>query len=115
MHDHLTVTVRAEPSALRLCLKGDLDLGSVDVLRRCLAGIDDSVRTVILDLGELDFLDSAGLNLFVLLRRQFGPELRELLIANAHGAALRVLEISGLDQVISVSEGPLEPGIAEPA
>ena len=45
-------------------------------------------RRVVLDLGDLTFLDSAGLNCFVHTHQRFGPELRELLLSQPqpHGA-----------------------------
>ena len=45
----------------------------------------------------------------------FGPELRELTIANPRPAIRRVLGVSGIDQLIPVSEGVRDLGVPEPA
>ncbi len=115
MSQQLTVDVRAEPGALRLCLSGPLDISTVDVLRTCLEAVDDGVRRVLLDLRDLEFLDSSGLNLFVHTHRRFGPELRELIIANPQPTARRILEVSGVDRLIPVTDRVFDDGISEPA
>ena len=115
MSEPFSITIHAEPAALTLSLTGDLDISTVDVLESCLSQIDGGVRRVVLDLQDLEFLDSSGLNLFVHTYRRFGPELRELMIANPRPNARTVLEVSGVDQLIPVLEATLEQGIPEPA
>ncbi len=115
MSEQLMVDVRAEHDALRLCLRGPLDISTVDILRTCLEAVDDDVPRVILDLRDLEFLDSTGLNLFVHTHRRFGPGLRELVIANPQATARRILEVSGVDRVIPITDSVLDEGISEPA
>jgi anti-sigma B factor antagonist len=50
--------VEAEDAVL-LYLRGELDLGTVALLRAALAGLPG--RAVIIDLGDLTFMDSTGL------------------------------------------------------
>ena len=115
MSEPFSITVRAEPAALTLSLTGELDIATAPILESCLAEIDGGVRRVVLDLQDLEFLDSTGLNLFVHTQRRFGPELRELAIANPRPNARMVLEVSGVDQLIPVLVSAFEAGIAEPA
>ena len=64
--------------------------------------IDDGHEVLVLDLGEVTFLDSSGLGLFVehhkTLRRQGGC----VRIANASPRVLTVLAITGLDDVFQL-------------
>jgi anti-anti-sigma factor len=46
----------------RLVLSGELDVGSADALEQQVRGIEDrTVRELVIDLRELDFIDSSGL------------------------------------------------------
>jgi anti-anti-sigma factor len=46
----------------RLVLSGELDVDSADALEQQVRGIQDtSVRELVIDLSELDFIDSSGL------------------------------------------------------
>jgi stage II sporulation protein AA (anti-sigma F factor antagonist) len=101
---------------VRLCLIGDLDMSTVDLLQDCLEGLDRGVRRVILDLDDLTFLDSTGLNLFVHAHQRFGPELRELVLMNPPASARRVLELSAIDQLIPIAhDRTYDLGMAAPA
>lgn len=115
MYEPFTVVVHADTDALRLSLRGELDLSTVDILRNCLNGIDDGVRLVILDFADLAFLDSTGLNLLLGTQQRFGPELRELMIINPAPLIRRVLELSGVDLLIRVRDQVLDRDMAEPA
>jgi len=72
-------TVRAGP-ALWLRLSGELDLASVEELEEAICVAEESTaREIVIDLADLEFMDSAGLR--VLLRahtrtRQDGQRLR---------------------------------------
>ena len=116
MSDQFTVEVQPTGGSLTLRLAGELDLSTVGTLRSCLDQLDGDVRTVVLDLGALTFLDSSGLNLIAQTHERFGPELRELLLVNPPPAVRRVLQISGISDFIAISDGPFDPSAAgEPA
>jgi anti-anti-sigma factor len=52
----------SEGETARLMLSGDLDLDSADALEQQVRGIQEaSVRELVIDLSELDFIDSSGL------------------------------------------------------
>lgn len=108
MSEPFTVEVRPEAGCLRLYLAGNLDLSTVATLEVCLEQIDDDVRRVVLELGDLTFLDSAGLNCLVHTHQRFDPELRELLLSNPSPTVRRVLSVSGVDQLIPISDSPIE-------
>ncbi|MCU1452468.1 MAG: hypothetical protein JWN46_614 [Acidimicrobiales bacterium] len=102
--DLLTVTLVSTGSEPVIAVKGELDAATAPLLG---AAADEAIRPtevvgLVLDFEELRFLDSAGLRVIIRVRN----ELREhrggsIRIVNAAGIVARVLEITGIDQVLS--------------
>jgi anti-anti-sigma factor len=58
--------------------------------------IDGGAALVVLQLGEVEFLDSSGMRTIVGAARRLGDGGGKLLLADVSGAALQVLEIAGV-------------------
>jgi anti-anti-sigma factor len=101
-HKQLSVRVVPEDASVTLLCAGEIDMASVGTLTACLDQLDGAFRKVVVDLGEVTFLDSSGLGVLAHAHQRFGPEMRELTVRCPDGHIRRVLEISGLDQVLDV-------------
>jgi len=84
--------------AVLLYLRGELDLGSAPLLRAALARLGG--RTVVIDLGDLTFMDSTGLAVLLENRREDGG----LRIRGATGRVRALLERTGVLAVLAVEE-----------
>jgi len=93
-------TVRAGP-ALWLRLSGELDLASVEKLEVAIRVAEESTaRVIVIDLADLEFLDSAGLT--VLLRahtrtRQDGQRLR--FVPSEHDGVTQLVAVTGTSEI----------------
>jgi anti-sigma B factor antagonist len=88
-----------EGETLVLALRGELDLGSTSVLERELSGsASDDYGHILLDLSQLDFLDSRGL--VALMQAQREAEARQKAFSLRPGAfqVQRLFEVTGLSQ-----------------
>ena len=95
-------------SGLRLVRPtGELDVYTVPRLQ---SFIDDLCREgvldICLDLSQLRFIDSRGLGLLVGITKQVRDAGGQLVVAAPSPAIERVFSISGIDQVITISELP---------
>jgi anti-sigma B factor antagonist len=105
-----SVVIQA-PGAVRLVLRGDLDAASVstadstfrDVLGR---GMD----RVIIDLRELDFIDSTGVKFLIDARDAAGPLGIEIALAYGEGVVERVLTVSGVGELFEREGGDATTG-----
>ena len=88
----------------RLRFFGELDASGVPRVRTCLVCIDGDVE---IDCSGLSFVDAAGLGLFVELDAECRARHAKLLVINPSRCVVRLLELTGLDSVLTV-----EPGIA---
>ena len=74
---------------------GEIDLTSVDVARRALAGLGAGTRRIILDLSRVSFCDVAGARFLAGLRRRAGEAGAEQVVRHPQRAVCRVLELTG--------------------
>lgn len=96
------VTSTATPWGCEITASGELDLAGVPALRRCLAAATEAgARRLLLDLGEVTFIDSISLAAIVAARRRLGEDGR-VAVATEHPYVLLILEAGGLDSVIDV-------------
>ncbi|GHF33921.1 anti-anti-sigma factor [Amycolatopsis bartoniae] len=108
----------APGSSLRVCVerpgphtavvhvRGEVDSASAPKLTEVLvARLRGTLRTLVVDLSEVDFLGAAGLSTLLyadLLARQVGIEL--CVVTGGNRWAVRALTVTGIDQRLAVRE-----------
>ena len=88
------------------CLRliGELDAGNIDAFRAAIVGVSDGgTERVILDLGELDFIDSTGLGGLVGALRRFREMGGDVTLANVRPRVAKLLELTGLDRAFTIA------------
>ena len=75
---------------------GEIDLSTRDLLGAAATRSFDVARTVVVDLAQATFLDSAGLSALIRARNEAERLGCELQIRSATGSVARVLEVTGL-------------------
>ncbi len=103
-----------ERGAVRLSLSGELDLAVADRLRSRLQQLARAHATVILDLSDLQFIDSTGLHVLITNFNQASRNGWQLRIdPNLTSPVRRVVEIIGIAHILWPMIRP--PGTAHPA
>ena len=107
-HHHsaiVRVRQRAVGGRTTLSVAGEVDLASVGVLRAAIsAALQSSSGELWIDLGETEFMDSAGLHLLVDTQHEVMRRGRRLVIICPRGSVRRMLEITGLAEVLPVHD-----------
>ena len=100
------VDARTEEGDVRFVLSGEIDLENAAMVEGQLAAaITNHTVRVWLDLGAVDYLDSAGLRvLFHLVDRLSTLQIAATLVAPLDSPSRRVIELSGLAMLV-----PLDP------
>jgi anti-anti-sigma factor len=102
------VACMEEGSATRVALRGELDLLSAPLLTRELEAVARRrPRRIVLDLGELDFMDVSGLRAILDAARSARRDGRSLAVANPMPHIVRLLELTAIDQSLEVLGRPL--------
>jgi len=93
----------AETTTISLC--GELDLANAstaeDALDTCL---EDGAPQVVVDMRELEFIDSTGIALLVAALSRGGAAARIKFVPSASPAVARVLELTGLAKRLPLAE-----------
>lgn len=101
----LTITVDANASSRIVRMGGSCDLATAPRLRQTLQPfVPPEVNEVVLDVTDLDFIDSTGLGVVLGAMRRLREGGGALRIAGAGGIVRRVLEITDLDKVIPLAD-----------
>ena len=96
----LEITESVEPHGVRLIVSGELDVAVADRLQQSLDALADAGEPVVLDLAELTFIDSSGLNVIVTAHKRAQQAEWELLIDPKMSRPVeRVVRLMGLDAV----------------
>ena len=99
----LIVEVRAETGHTVLAVTGEVDIYTADTLRDRLAEVVASgERRLIVDLGGVEFLDSAGLAALVGGQNTVREAGGSLALACPRANLLKLFAITGLDQVFVI-------------
>jgi anti-sigma B factor antagonist len=81
-------------------VRGDVDLAAVPDLDEALeAAIRESTGAFVVDLTDVAFIDSTGLQLLLRARALLGREDRALVLVCPHGPVRRVFELAGVSDV----------------
>jgi anti-sigma B factor antagonist len=102
-----TTTLTSAGDAL-IALTGELDLSATPPLEEEIGRLaeDDGVRRVVLDLRELEFMDSTGLRMVALAARSLSAAGRELVLVRGPDAIHRVFAITRMDEHLSFVDDP---------
>ncbi len=93
--DILHVTAESLEDARLVRADGEIDVSSVDTLRRELDSALDKAATVFLDLSGVTFIDSTGLHLLLEARRSSAGSDWEFFLVRPSAVVQRLLHISG--------------------
>ena len=91
-----------------IALSGELDLSGAPALdeevERLAAA--EGVERVVLDLRELEFLDSSGLRSVALAQRRLAAAGRDFVLVRGHETVQRVFEITRMDERLQFVDSP---------
>jgi anti-anti-sigma factor len=100
----LKITTSTHADSARIHLEGRFDFNSQRQFRAAYdAPLNDgAVRTLEIDLGSVEYLDSSALGMLLLLKERAGNAKKELALVNCHGAVLQVLEVANFHKLFTM-------------
>jgi stage II sporulation protein AA (anti-sigma F factor antagonist) len=105
VHDEFSIVEsRDADGVFRLRLDGELDAATTNTLAERLAYASKRGEATVLDLRELDFMDSSGLRLLLSAQADAARDGWKLWIANPQPAVHRLFEITGAVNRLSMRD-----------
>ena len=104
----LRIETRTEGDSIFIVLAGELDASSCPAVEAKLADADgDGDGLVVVDLREVNFIDSTGIALLVRAMRASAEDSDRLRVVPSRSRDVqRLLEICGMDQALPILEDP---------
>jgi anti-sigma B factor antagonist len=104
---HFRLEVRSQGKATIIAVSGELDLASSPALQEELDRASDS-DMMIIDLRELDFMDSTGLSVLVRAHQRAEEQGRRLAMVKGPQQVQRLLSLTGVADRLTVVDRPEE-------
>lgn len=98
-------TTSTEGQRLVVSLAGECDLTVRSELASVLADAINRSPTVVVDLGELAFLDSSGIHELISAHHLAREQRGHVYVRNASGIVASVLDLTGIDRLLHLPEG----------
>ena len=106
----LNVSSRSQGDHTFVITTGEIDLYTAPRLHSELAAVIDKsapASHVVVDMSGVEFCDSTGMNVLLSCLRQARERGGELELAAPRPAVRKILQVTGLDAVFTVSAGPV--------
>ncbi|MCU1457827.1 MAG: putative Anti-sigma factor antagonist [Actinomycetia bacterium] len=95
--------IREEERSILKIRGSELDLGTEAAVRGpLLALLDEKPPVVLVDAGELSFIDSSGIGMLVMAQRVAENQGTQLLFTGFQAQPLNAIQICGLDQIFAI-------------
>jgi anti-sigma B factor antagonist len=107
--EHFGVDVRSEPDRVVLELHGELDLLAAPALEEAIEGVEaGSPAIVVLDLEDLQFLDSAGLRVILAAHERSREQAFDFALTRGSEQVQRLFAIAGVGEHLRIIASPDE-------
>jgi anti-anti-sigma factor len=107
--EHLRIDVRSEPDRVVLELHGELDLLGAPLLQQEIEKAEiQATGIVVLDLKDLEFIDSAGLRVILAAHERSRQHGQELALTPGSEQVQRLFTIAGVNEHLRIILSPDE-------
>ena len=97
--------VRRSSETIEVLLNGRLEFTDHDSLPDIVAVLDDAgPRRFILDMEKLDFIDSAGIGMLLILQDEAEQRNAKLILRKLHGDVRRSIDLARIGELITIEE-----------
>ena len=100
----LKIDTNLEEDTLAVKLVGEFDMGSIGEFRAALEGASEQWRCAEIDLRDLVFMDSSGLQELVRLNNRAHERNLEVVLIKPSAPVMRLLELTGLQSHFTIRE-----------
>ena len=102
MSEPFAISVGEAGPVVTLTLSGELDLSGIDAFDEALSAIAPDIRSVVIDLGALTFIDSSGIGCFVRARSAAQENDWSLQLRSPSPLVRKVLDVIDLGESIEI-------------
>lgn len=98
----MDISKKADNGTMTLTLSGRLDTNSSPALADIISTIDDGVSVLILDLGSLSYMSSAGLRVVLSAQKKMKSLKGKMIVKNVNSMIMEVFEVTGFVDILTI-------------
>ena len=106
--DDFRVEVHRRPGVVVVAPAGEIDVATVDRLREPLRAAETEARAVVLDLRQVDFMDTSGLQLVFEQQRRAVQSAHEFVVVRGSRQLQRLFDIAGFGDRLRMVDDPAD-------
>jgi anti-sigma B factor antagonist len=111
-HVQLQIAVQREADRVVVRLEGELDLSNAPLLQSAIDDAElDATAMVVLDLEELQFIDSTGLRIVLELRERSLARGQDFAVTPGSQQVQRLLSVTGVAEHLQTIDAPGAPAV----
>lgn len=107
---NLSITEKRDNRSIRLFVSGEIDVFTAPNLRERLLPLCQEGETVIVDLSDVDYIDSTGLGVFVGAYKIQQTAAGKMVLTGVGNRLSRLFRITGLQEIMEIEEKKQEDG-----
>ena len=100
----MNIDTEAEGDTLKVTLSGEFDMGSVPDFRSTLEDVPEPWSRVLLDMHDVVFMDSSGLQELLRLNNRARERGHEVVLVRVSVPVRRLLELTGLESHFTIAD-----------
>lgn len=101
--DQLTIAGRVAAGEVTLVVRGEIDIASAPVLESEFREAERArPRRIVLDFGELSFIDSTGIHLLIQAQRRADASGHQLVLTHVPAHAMRLFSLTGITAQLTI-------------
>jgi anti-anti-sigma factor len=102
----LKITTERRDGTTRVSLRGELDIASTERLDHELQALENDAAVIVLDLREVEFIDSTGVRALIAADERARSNGRRLVVVRGSTAVDRLLSVTQLDRRLEIVDDP---------
>ena len=98
----MTITQGVNEGIWNIALEGRLDINTSPDLEDLIKDEPDEIRGIVLDMGEMNYISSAGLRVVLLMLKQMNKAGKTMKLINVTDPVYEVFELTGFTDILNI-------------
>ncbi|HAK58433.1 MAG TPA: anti-sigma factor antagonist [Lachnospiraceae bacterium] len=94
----------SQDGTIMLCISGEIDGTNVDEFENRVNDAADRTSSLVLDLGNLEYVSSAGLRVFLTLQKKVKQRGDSVIIKNVNEEVMDIFSVTGFVKLLNIEE-----------
>ena len=100
----MNITETLEQDEVIVCIEGEIDGTNVDEVETALKSASEKATSLVIDLKELEYVSSAGLRVFLIIRKLTESAGHSMILKNVSEDVMEIFTVTGFVNLLSIED-----------